>query len=246
MKATRITALFVLAALLAAPALADSLITKKSSQEAFMGKPASEETSTVWVGKDRMAMAGGATSVIVRADQKKLYIINTAGKTYSELDLPIDLAKYFPAEMQAQIAAMIPQLKLTAKVTPTEETKKIGAWNAKLYKVELTSAATTVNMDVWATKDVALDFTALRGLESAVQGLGSFGAEEMAKEMGRIEGIEVLKEMTIAVMGNTLKRREEIVSVETKAAPAGTYEVPAGLTKEAYNPMKAAQGGGGM
>jgi hypothetical protein len=59
--------------------------------------------------------------------------------------------------------------------------------------------------------------------------------------MAKIDGISVLTENTMNIMGNTMKTREEIVSAESKPAPAGTYDVPAGLTKETFNPMKAAQ-----
>lgn len=245
MKATRITTLFVLAALLAAPALADAVISMKSHTDAVMGQPASDETTTMWVGKDRMARVGGDTSFIIRADQKKLYIIDTAGKTYSELDLPIDLAKYFPPEMQAQIGAMMQQMKMTVKLTPTAETRKIGDWNTKLYKAEIANAmGMKMDIDMWVTKDIAIDMAAYKDLAGNLQGL-QLGFEDVAKEMAKIDGISVLTENTMSIMGNTVKSREEVVSAETKAAPAGTYEVPAGLTKETFDPLKSAKQGAG-
>ena len=245
MRAFRITVLLVLAALLAAPALADSLITMKSHTDAAMGQPARDETTTVWVGKDRMARVGGDTSFIIRADQKKLYMVDTAAKTYSELDLPVDAIKYFPPEIQAQIGPMLQQMKYTAKVTQTAETKKIGAWNATLYKAEIANATgVKMDIDMWVTKDLAIDVSAYKALANSLQGL-QVGFEDVTREMAKIDGIAVLTESTISVMGNTVKSREELVSVETKAAPAGTYDVPAGLVKEAYDPMKAAKQGGG-
>jgi hypothetical protein len=245
MRASRVTVLLVFAVLLAAPALADTVISMKSHTDAVMNQPASDETTTMWVGKDRMARVGGNASFIIRADQKKLYIIDTAAKTYSELDLPIDLAKYFPPEMQAQIGAMMQQMKMTVKVTPTAEAKKIGAWNTKLYKAEIANAmGMKMDIDMWVTKDIAIDVAAYKGLASSLQGL-QLGFEDVAKEMAKIDGISVLTENTMSIMGNTVKSREEIVSAETKPAPAGTYDVPAGLTKETFDPMKAAKKGGG-
>jgi hypothetical protein len=241
MRAFRVTVLLVLAALLAAPALADTVISMKSHTDAVMNQPASDETTTLWVGKDRLARVGGDTSFIVRADQKKLYIIDAGDKKYSELELPIDLAKYFPPEMQAQIGAMMQQMKMTATVTPTDQAKKIGAWNTKLYKLEIKNAmGMTITSDMWVTKDLTIDLSAYKDLTSNLQGL-QLGFEDVAKEMAKIDGVSVLTETTMTMMGNTLKSREEVVAAETKAAPAGTYDVPAGLTKETFNPMKGAQ-----
>lgn len=243
MKASRVLVLIVLAAALAAPALADTLLTMKSHSDPMMGQPAKDETTTTWVGKDRLARVGGDPSFIIRADQKKIYIVDNGDKTYSELDLPIDLAKYFPPEMQAQIGAMMQQMKYTVKVTPTAETKKIGAWNTKLYKAEIANAmGMKMDIDMWVTKDIALDFDAYKGLANSLQGL-QLGFEDVAREMAKIDGFSVLTENTMSIMGNIVKTREELVSVETKPAPAGTYDVPAGLTKETFNPMKAAQKG---
>jgi hypothetical protein len=147
--------------------------------------------------------------------------------------------------MQAQIGAMMQQMKMTVKVTPTAETKKIGAWNTTLYKAEIGNAmGMKMNIDMWVTKDIAIDMAAYKDLAGNLQGL-QLGFEDVAKEMAKIDGISVLTENTMSIMGNTVKSREEIVSAETKPAPAGTYDVPAGLTKETFDPMKAAKKGGG-
>ena len=245
MKAIRITLLLAVAAVLAAPVLADSVITMKSHSDPIMGQPARDETTTTWVGKDRMARLGGDTSFIIRSDLKKLYIIDPVAKTYSELDLPVDMTKYFPPEMQAQIGAMMQQMKMTAKITPTAEARKIGAWNTKLYKAEIANAmGMKLDIDMWVSKDLGIDATAYRDLANSLQGL-QLGFEDVAKEMAKIDGISVLTETTMSIMGNTMKSREEVVSAETKAAPAGTYDVPPGLTKETFNPMKGAQKAGG-
>ncbi len=240
MKALRIAVLIVFAAALAMPALADTMITMKSHSDPVMNQPAKDETTTMWVGKGRLARLGGDSSFIVRADQKKLYMLDITGKTYSEIDLPIDLTKYFPPEMQAQIGAMLPQMKMTVKLTPTDQAKKIGNWNTKLYKAEIANAmGMKMDIDMWVTKDIAIDLAAYKDLSNSLQGL-QLGFEDVAKEMAKLDGISVLTEITMSIMGNTVKSREEIVSAETKAAPAGTYDVPAGLTKETFNPMKGA------
>jgi hypothetical protein len=129
---------------------------------------------------------------------------------------------------------------MTVKITPTEQARKIGSWNTKLYKAEIANAmGMKMAIDMWVTKDIAIDMAAYKNLANSLQGL-QLGFEDVAREMAKIDGISVLTENTMSIMGNTVKSREEIVSAETKAAPAGTYDVPAGLTKETFNPMKAA------
>ncbi|MCU0223187.1 MAG: DUF4412 domain-containing protein [Acidobacteria bacterium] len=242
MKAFRIAVLIVLAAALAAPAFADTLLTMKSHSDGGMGQPPSDETTTMWLAKDRLCLLSGDTAVIVRADQKKLYMIDTTSKTYSEFDLPLDILKYYPPDLQAQIGPQLAQLKYAAKLTPTAESKKIGAWNAKLYKAEITNPmGIRLDMDLWVSKDIAgIDVPSYKELAFTLQGFQP-GFEEVTRALATIDGISVLTEKTVSIMGTTVKSREELVSVETKPAPAGIYEVPAGMTKEAYDPRKAVQ-----
>jgi hypothetical protein len=40
------------------------------------------------------------------------------------------------------------------------------------------------------------------------------------------------------MMGSEMKYQEEVISVEKKAAPQGTYDVPQGFTKADFNPME--------
>ncbi len=240
------TALIALAVVgLAVPALADTQVTSKTHSDAFMGQPARDETSTTWIAKDRMARLGGDASFIIRLDEKKLYMIDHSDKTYSAIDLPIDLAKYFPPEMQAQIGAMMQQMKMKAAVTPTEETKKIGEWNARRYAVAISNAmGMKIDIDMWVSKDVDIDMSAYKDMVVNMQGL-QMGFEDVSKEMMKIDGMTVLSETTMNMMGQTMKSREEVVSIEKKAAPEGTYAIPAGYKEEAFNPMKSAQKQGG-
>jgi len=55
-------------------------------------------------------------------------------------------------------------------------------------------------------------------------------------ELEKMEGITVLQKFSMTMMGAEQKFQEEVISVEKKDAPAGTYELPQGYTKKAYNP----------
>jgi hypothetical protein len=51
--------------------------------------------------------------------------------------------------------------------------------------------------------------------------------------MQQIEGFPVIEEADVEMAGSRFKTREELVSAETKDAPAGTYDPPAGYAAQA-------------
>src|SRR3954465_127048 len=113
-------AVFAFLFLTAAPALADTLLTVRSSIEGLKIAPSQAEPIRIWIHHDpgekgdRLRRDEGDTSYILRLDRGKLYVINHADKTYSELPLPIDPRKINPpAALQAR-----------AQGRATEETRK--------------------------------------------------------------------------------------------------------------------------
>lgn len=239
-------ALVLAAGLLAAPgAAADTLLKMKSHTDAFqvMGQsqPAQDQELTFWVGADRAVRSDGESSMLLRLDQKKLYLIDQAAKTYSVLDLPVDVTRYLPPEMQEQMGQMLQAMAMSATVEPTEERKEVSGWDAQLYRVKLSNQmGMTIESDVWVTDDVDVDLASFKEMTRAIASLQP-GGGAAAEELLKIDGVPVLMESRIQAMGGSTSSREELVSAETQAAPAGTYEVPTGFTEQAYDPM--AQGG---
>ena len=209
--------------LLAAPAAADSLLTLRSSIEGLkMDQPRSGEV-TIWIGGDKLRRDEADSSYILRLDLGKLYIINHADKTYKVLAVPGDLEK-----IAAQTAA---QLKV--RVTATSETKKIGEWTARKYKVDLKNPeGLHLDTTIWASKDIA-SHEAYSRLAASLAALQP-GASEWARKLEQIEGFPVLQEANVDMGGSRFKTREELVSVETKDAPAGAYDIPAGYTPQPF------------
>jgi hypothetical protein len=54
----------------------------------------------------------------------------------------------------------------------------------------------------------------------------------MMKEMEKIKGVVVLQEGTMSMMGTDVKSSQELLEVDEKSAPAGTYEPPSGYKKQ--------------
>jgi uncharacterized protein DUF4412 len=238
---------FALATLLAAPALAGDLVVKKEKHSDAMKmpgmeQPASDTTETLWIGAGRMRSEEGDKVTIVRADLKKLYMLDMTAKTYTPIDLPFDMKKYMPAEMAPMMEQMMGQVKVT--VTPGTETQKIQDWNTTKYVVTTSMGrGGSSTQEMWVTKDVTLDFAAFHELYGAMLSASTFGGGTM-EEMKKIDGFAVLTTRTQKMMGSEVKSSEKVVSIETQEPPAGLYELPAGFTEKPFDPM-AEMGGPG-
>lgn len=226
---------------------ADTLLKMKSHTDAFqvMGQtqPASDEEITLWIGDDRVLRSSADHAALLRLDQQKLYVIDRAAKTYSVLDLPVDFTAHIPPEMKQQMGQMLQAMEMSATVEPTDERKEVNGWSSRLYRVNLSNQmGMTIDSTVWVTNDVDVDLATFKEMMRAMASLQP-GAGAAAEELLKIDGVPVLMESAISGMGGSTTSREELVSAETQAAPAGTYEIPEGYTEEEWNPMAQAQGG---
>ena len=243
----RFIAAVALTALFSVPAFcADLVITKSKHTDAMKigpkEQPASDTTEVTWFAKDRMRSEDGNNVTIVRADLKKMYMLDMKAKTVSTIDLPFDMKKYMPPEMAPMMEQMMGQMKVT--VTPTTETKKIKDWNATKYTMTMTMPmGGGMTQDIWATKDIEMDSAAIRELSGTMMST-AMGGTSMAAEYKKIEGFVVLTERTQSMMGQKIKSSDAVTTVEKKDAPEGLYEVPKGFTEKPFDPM-GGEGPGG-
>jgi len=235
-------------ALLSSPAwCGDTVITTAKHSDAVnmpgQSRPAEDKTEVMWIGKDHMRVEDGTDVTIVRMDLKKMYMLDTAAKTVTTVDLPFDMKKYLPAEMAPMLEQMFP--KTPATLTPSTETQKIKDWNATKYTLtKPMPRGGQMTQVMWVTKDVAIDRTGWQDMFAAQMASNPF-AGGMADEMKKLDGITVLTERTVSMMGNEMKSKDSVASIETKDAPPGHYEVPAGYTEKPFDldEMMGAPGG---
>lgn len=240
----RLVRAFATAAVLAAaasPVAADMLLTGIQHSDAFevMGQKqeARDVKQTIWVGQGMLREESEGSGLIIRLDRKKAYLLDHARKTYSVLDLPIDLAKAITPEGRQALEQMAAMMKKDIQVTPVDESKKIRDWSARRFNVVMSNPmGMRIDTVTWATQDVKIDYAAYGEMAAQMQALVPGGAE-IAKEMAKVVGLPVLTETSTVVMGATLKSREELLSAEQKPAPEGTYEIPAGYKEEPFNPF---------
>ncbi len=223
---------------------AETLLTVKSHHDAFevMGErqEAKDTQVKIWVGADRMRRDDGDTSTIVRLDRKKLYLLDHAEKTYSEIALPITFSRLAPKGQEEMAKQVEKMMEIDAQVTPTQETRKIGQWNTRKVQVSIKSAmGMTINTTMWISPEVA-PYRALNQLAAQLLALQP-GTAKWAQKLEKIEGYPVLQESEVNAVGARFKTREELVSVQDQAAPAGTFEPPSGYKAELFDPLEASR-----
>lgn len=224
----------------AADVRADTLLTLKSHQDAleFQGQtqPARDETVEVWMKDGAIVRDDGQSRILMTSD--KLYLINDQEKYYNVLDMPVDLANLLPEEMRPRLEQMREQAGIRAEVTPVDETRQVGDWKARRYDVSLRNEmGLEVDQVLWASPEVGVDPKLYHDLAAALAALQPGGAEWTAK-LDVVEGFPVLRETRMALGPDSeVKTTEELVSVEEKDAPEGTFAPPADYEERPFNPV---------
>ncbi len=244
----KIRRLLVIAALLSActlPGWADTLLTYKvhtdPSNVGGASRPAKEEVQKVWVGRNAVRKETEAATYIYRAEDKKIYVLNIQEKTYSVLDVPVDLVKVSGPETRYFLEGLGERVQYGIEIKPTDEKKKIDKWEARRFDVVMgNEIGATIQLSLWTTTSVAVEAKLWSAASAALQSLNP-GFAEAAAQLAGIEGVPVLVESTMKGGPNTITEREELASVETKPAPAGAYEAPAGFTAVPFNPLRRKQ-----
>jgi hypothetical protein len=152
-----------------------------------------------------------------------------AGAQAAEDPEKAEAMKKMPGFMKKMMKGVMGNM--SAKVTETGETKKIGSWNCRKYLVEMDMGmAGKSNAETWATEDLKIDYT--KAFTAANAMMASMpGFEKIVQEMKKIKGVVVLQTSTVTMMGADVTSTTELLEATEKAAPAGNYDVPAGYKK---------------
>ncbi len=214
---------------------ADVYIQQKTHTDAFemMGQsqPAKDVINHMWLAEDKMASLSEDQSYIIDLEKNKVFWMNTANKSYIEMDLPLDISKYLPE----QASQMMANMNISVAVQPTTETETIAGKKCAKYDVTMTimmMMTMEMKMKVWATEDVPFDWEKFQDkmiqMFSPTMPLG----EEALNAFKQIKGWQMRSEMAMNMMGTNMKTVQEVLEITKKDAPAGTYTVPEGYKKQ--------------
>jgi hypothetical protein len=257
MKRTRIVLVLAVAAVVGfvfgtVQARADVYMKQKMHTGSFkmMGQtqPEKDVISVFWLGenKSRTDQEDG-TSTILLGDKKVLCMIDHNKKQYAEV--PLDFEKMFDqaaaaeagddpetAEAKKKMPAFMKGLmkgvmgNMSAKVTETSETKKIGNWNCRKYLIEMDMGMGKSQSEAWATEDLKINyglyFTSANAMMASQPGF-----DKIVKEMQKVKGVVVFQTATVKMMGSEVTSTTEVLECSDKDAPAGNYDIPAGYKK---------------
>jgi hypothetical protein len=239
MKKALLALIVVMAVALLLPA--DVYIKTNVHTDAFemMGQkqPAKDEVTEQWVNNNQLFNRQGERVTILDMNKNIMYIVNLKEKNYVEATLPLDMAKLLPPEA----ASMASMMKMTVKVAPNGQARKIGQWNCSGYDVDMSMMMMKMKMVIWASTDVPFDWKMFSKMYTNVSKM-QFMDDASIAEFTKIKGFQIGSEMSMDMMGSKMKVTSQVVEIAQKPAPAGIYSVPAGFTKEKTLSMKDMQG----
>jgi len=212
-------------------ASADTLIRQTTHTDAFamMGQnqPARDDSQEIWIGQGQMATVSKDMTIIVDTNRNVVDMVNHSKKTYLEMQLPLDMSQYLPPQM----AQMMSATKVT--VTPKGTTQKINQWNCEGYDVLMDMGMMKMNIAIWATTDVPFDWAQVQDkLASQVMKASMRLNDAAIAEFKKIKGFQVKADIAMEIMQSQMKASTVVTEILTQAAPAGTFQVPAGYTKQ--------------
>jgi hypothetical protein len=229
--------------LIATPVFAaDVLVRVKTHSDPItaggQSQPARDSVAEQWYGPGKTAQTSGNAGLIVDLAANMAYMVNHSDKSYVPMPLPMDILKVLPPE----VAQMAPMIQMSATVTPTTETKTIGAWTCTGYDATLTVMGMPMTLRVWASTDVPAALLEYSAKVTPVFLQGQMRlTDESVKEFAKIKGFQVATELNADVMGARMHTTTEVIEIVEKPAPAGTFEPPAGYTKKATLSMQDLQ-----
>lgn len=236
--------LAVLALILAPRAVADKVLTLETVQNITVQgeeRPEQRSTAELWIGADAVARDDGETRVVLQKD--RLLLVSHRAKTYSAVDLPVDVLALVPEERHDEVAQQMEEARLDGSLTPSEETQELGGWTAKRYDMSLTSkAGMQVEIELWASEEVEVDPEPYLSLTRALATLQP-GGDEWVQKLSAVKGFPVERDTTMSAEALLMQSKERLISVQEKDAPAGIYDAPEGYTEQPLNAMAGASGG---
>ncbi len=202
-----------------------------------------DEITVTWLAKDKARTdMGEENSIIILPEKKAMIMLNHKDKTYMELPFGMDnmMGAMMGGEQDEETKKAMEMAKkmaqgfmksIEAKVTETEETKKIKDWNCRKYVIEVSMPmAGKSTSEAWATEEIKID-PRLYWMTANAMMASQQGFETLLQEMQKVKGVIVYQETKSEVMGSEVRMVEEVVEIAEKAAPAGAYEIPAGYKK---------------
>jgi hypothetical protein len=193
-------------------------------------RPASDNFSEQWIGNGKMSVITPTQTIIIDLKKKIVYLILPKTKTYIQTNFPLNYENLLPPEL----APLIQNMKRSVVVTPTGKNKTIAGKVCDEYSVAITFMQQKLDSKIYATADVPFNLKKyIKEYKNALSAMQFIGMDEASiKEMDKIKGFQMGSETISETFGAKIHTVSETVEIAPKTAPAGTYTVPDGYTKQ--------------
>ena len=203
----------------------DVYVEQKVEMSAMGGQPPTQMLVKIWFTADKMRIdqpLGGGTTVIMRTDQGKMFILNQTAKNYVEQSL--EAAK----SSAAAAATMMGGDKMQVEMKPTGAEKKIGDWNCKQYLLTVTGGV-PITMEIWATTDVKID-PAVYSKMTETMGSNPM-MTPLTEKIKSIPGYPVQTIMKMPLGGQVVETTSTVQKISQDTIAASEFNIPEGYTK---------------
>lgn len=220
-----------LAGAVALPAAAETLLTKKNSGERLR----EPQMTTVWLGDGKIREDQGKRSFIADLAENKIYVIRHDDKVYHEFDYPIDFKKIAPPDVHQFLDQLQAQMAMDVQISKSDERKQVNGYATTAYDVKISSPmGIDLKLRLWVTDELPFDVDNFKRLRMAIASANPSSGEMVEKVM-TIPGFPVLTETSTRYQDQEISTTEELVSVETKEAPDGTFLPPSDYNLEPFD-----------
>ncbi|MFC1572097.1 hypothetical protein ACFL6M_00715 [Candidatus Eisenbacteria bacterium] len=243
MRTAALIGVLVLAALgLPGSAHADLLVRQMLTSKTLVVTPGQSvpdraDTVEIWLGESSARVIREDAEYIFRFDEPNLYILDHDDQSYAVLFLPVDLPSYLsPGDPTSlRLSDMMKERRARAVVAKTEEQKRIGPWNAQLYRYHIVSSLITIRSETWTTRDVG---TEVQGffprIQRALLSLNP-GMRHAAVELTKVKGIPIHEIQTITTRGVVTAIERKTLEIRNADPPNGFYTPPSDYEEKPFD-----------
>ena len=239
--------LLLLVLLFTANAFSDIYMKQKQHTDAvtIMGQsqPAEDVISETWITPEKIAVMNENHKIVIDLQKKTVTMADHKSKTLTVI--PMDFSKMsegsgMSADEQTQMQNFMGNMfKLDLKIEPTDEHKKIGEWDCRKYNQTMEMGMGTSHSVIWATKEIHIDKDLyakyVSGMMAQMPGI-SQNLDTVMKELEKIDGVQVLSEQTMDMMGQSFGSSSELLEYKEAKAPADAFTLPSGYKQQ--NPFQ--------
>ena len=192
------------------------------------------QTIDLWIGSDRARRDLGSSSVILRLDTQRLYLLDTSQKTYCEQKVKIEgesaVAESPSSQPREAREAMLEVFGWKVETKETTTPKTVGPWTSKKTEIRLTNAAgRRAAIDWWGAAEITIADRPYRLLVSALQSLEMSGGAWVG-ELAKLP-FSALLEARVAGPDVEFTSREELLALESQEVPKAKWEAPTDFRK---------------